>query len=348
MVKIAIDGMGGDFAPEVIIAGLSDVSKETDAEFILIGDKKKMDPHLKKSGIDPGRIEVIHTDENIEMGESLSGTLETKQDAPVMIGAKLVSEKRADALVSAGNTGAVVLAASKFIPMIQGIERGALATIYPSKDLNSDGPDISLLLDAGATIHCNVKHLVHFALMGHFYSKNILGIKEPRIALLNMGSEETKGGHVLTSVYKILKGISEINFIGNVEGYDLLRGVADVIVCEGMIGNISIKILEGVAGSMDVLGKKAYDSGVRNKLGMALLSNGLKELKRRMDYTEYGGAPILGFQKLCIVAHGKSNSKAVRKAIKVAETSVRNGLCEQIRDSVTELNMKLSFSEFDE
>ncbi|MCP4725196.1 MAG: phosphate acyltransferase PlsX [bacterium] len=347
MTKIALDGMGGDNAPAEIIQGLSEAIKNTDAGFYLIGDKTRMDPYLAKFDLDPGRVEIIHTDETIEMGESLTSAVESKPEASVMIAAKLVSENKADVLVSAGNTGGVVVAASKYIPMIQGVERSALATIYPSKDLNSDGPEFSFLLDAGATIHCNVKHLVHFAFMGHFYSKNILGISEPRIALLNIGSEETKGGHVLTSVYKILKDIPEVNFIGNIEGYDLLRGAADVIVCEGMIGNVAIKILEGIADSMHILGQKAYNSGLRNKLGMALLSNGLRELKKRLDYTEYGGAPVLGFQKLCIVAHGKSNARAICRAIEVAEASVKNGLCDHIRNSVTELNRKLSFADFD-
>jgi glycerol-3-phosphate acyltransferase PlsX len=340
VAKIALDAMGGDHAPGEIIRGAIRASEQFDnIEITLIGDQKAIEKELKIAN-STIPFEIVHTDEWVEMDEDPKTAIKTKDKASVSIGAKMVNDGFVDGLVSAGNTGATILAAAKHIPVIEGIERTALATVYPTAKFDRTKSGFALMLDVGATLKCSAKQLVHFAFMGNFYLSDVLGIHEPRIGLLNIGEEETKGGDILKNTYRLLQKADELNFIGNIEGKDIPKGIADVVVTEGFIGNVVLKMLEGVADVVKETGKYAFKKKLSWKIAMTLLSPGLRKLKRLTDYSEYGGAPILGFKKLAIKAHGRSNAKAIANAIRVASESTRQNLCSRIEDSVGRFNLK--------
>jgi len=338
--KIALDAMGGDHAPGEIIRGAIRAAETyNDIEITLIGDQKSIENELVKSNTTIP-FEIIHTDEWIGMDEDPKTAVKTKEKASINIGAEMVNSNLVDGLVSAGNTGATILAAAKHIPVIDGIERTALATVYPTAKFEKSMSGFALMLDVGATLKCTAKQLVHFAFMGNFYLSDVLGIEKPRIGLLNIGEEESKGGDVLKNTYQLLRKAEELNFIGNIEGKDIPKGIADVVVTEGFIGNVVLKMLEGVAEVVKETGKYAFKKKITWKIAMALLSPGIKKLKRRTDYSEYGGAPILGFKKLAIKAHGRSNAKAIANAIRVAAESSKQDLCSRIEESVGRFNLK--------
>jgi glycerol-3-phosphate acyltransferase PlsX len=338
---IAVDAMGGDYAPGEIVKGIAAATHEHDARFVLVGDSRIIKNVLDGVSYRNGSIEIEHTDEFIGMDELLPRALSEKPNASIARAARLVKEDTIDAMLSAGNTGGLVMAAAKHIPMIEGVERSALAAVIPTRDFKTDTDGISLILDVGATVGCNVKHLVHFAIMGTIYAREILNISDPRVGLLNNGTEETKGGPELRKVYKLLKEVSGLRFAGNIEGSDIVQNAADVIVCEGMAGNIIIKLMEGIADSLFELGKFAAKKNMAYFFALGILRSGLKKLKKKIDYAEYGGAPLLGFQHLCIKAHGKSKAKAVKNAAVVAVRSAQDSLCEKIRESVLEFNTRL-------
>ena len=338
--RIAVDAMGGDHAPGEIIKGAIRAAEQfNDIEVILIGEQTAIQNELRKAN-STLPFEIVHTDEWIDMDEDPKEAIKKKEKASVSLGAKMVNEGIADGLVSAGNTGGTILAAAKHIPIIEGIERTALATIYPTAKFDKTKSGFALMLDVGATLKCSAKQLVHFAFMGNFYLSDVLGINKPRIGLLNIGEEETKGGDILKATFQLLSRADELNFIGNIEGKDIPKGVADVVVTEGFIGNVVLKMLEGVAEVVKETGKYAFKKKLTWKIAMILLAPGLKKLKRRTDYREYGGAPILGFKKLAIKAHGRSNAKAIANAIRVASESSRQNLCSRIEDSVGRFNLK--------
>ncbi len=336
--RIALDAMGGDHAPGEIVRGaVIAAEKYPNIEITLIGEQATIENELKKSGSQT-LFEIIHTDEWIMMDEDPKTAVKSKENASINIAAKLVNENMADGLVSAGNTGATILAAAKHIPVIDGIERTALATVYPTAKFEKHKSGFALMLDVGATLKCTTKQLVHFAFMGSFYLSEVLSIPGPRIGLLNIGEEKTKGGEVLRETYKLLKKADELNFIGNIEGKDIPKGIADVVVTEGFMGNVVLKMLEGVAEVVKETGKYAFKKSLRWKIALALLSPGIKKLGRRTDYSEYGGAPILGFKKLAIKAHGRSNAKAIANAIRVAAESSQQDICTKIEDSIGRFN----------
>ena len=338
--RIALDAMGGDHAPGEIVRGAIRAAEQLDdIEITLIGDQVAIEKELKNANSTLS-FEIVHTDEWIKMDDDPKQVIRSKAKASVCLGAQMVNEGLVDGLVSAGNTGATILAAAKHIPVIEGIERTALATVYPTAKFDLTKSGFALMLDVGATLKCSAKQLVHFAFMGNFYLSDVLGINEPRIGLLNIGEEETKGGEVLKNTYKLLSKADELNFIGNIEGKDIPKGVADIVVTEGFVGNVVLKMLEGIADVVKETGKYAFKKKLSWKIAMALLSPGLKKLKRRTDYSEYGGAPILGFKRLAIKAHGRSNAKAISNAIRVASESTRQNLCTRIEDSVGRFNLK--------
>lgn len=338
--NITVDAMGGDNAPKEIVKGaVMAMQNDEDLNIIFVGDEEQIRTELDKENLNKDAA-IIHTDEWIGMDESPKKALAEKHNASIIAASQLLKNNAADALVSAGNTGATVLAAAQNIPIIEGIERSALATIYPTAKFVPESHGIALMLDVGATLRCSSKQLVHFAYMGSYYVSHILEIPEPRVALLNNGEEPNKGGEILVKTYEELSNAEHINFIGNIEGNDILKGVADVIVTEGFVGNVVLKLIEGAADVLKDTGKYAFKKKITWKLGLALLSSGVKRLKTKADYTEYGGAPILGFQKLAIKAHGKSNAKAIANAIKVAKRSIEVKVCEHISESIQSFNAK--------
>ncbi|MGH7822066.1 MAG: phosphate acyltransferase, partial [Candidatus Binatia bacterium] len=252
----------------------------------------------------------------------------------LLVGARLVGEGRADALVSAGNTGACVLACARTFRTIKGVRKTALASVFPRK-VEYEGQDpLGLLLDVGATIRCESVDLVQFAIMGSAYAKRISKVASPRVALLNMGTEPMKGGDVLVGAYDRLRQVREINFIGNVEGNDVAKGRADVIVCEGLLGNVVLKLIEGISEVVMDVASYAYHESLRWRLALSMLGTGIRQLRDLTDYSNYGGSPILGFENVFIKSHGRSNAKAITNAVKVAAKAVRDGVSQEIAELV--------------
>ncbi len=335
-ITIAVDAMGGDNAPDPIVKGAIQAANANPVRILLVGDESKINPLLENRHYPENSIEVIHTDEEITMGESPKKAIESKPNSSIMKASRLVSQGRAQALVSAGSTGSVVLAAAKNIPRITGVRRTAIATVYPTMNENNRSDLLSLILDVGANVQCSSEELVQFAIMGSAYVSDVRGISDPKIALLNIGEESSKGGEKMQDSYRMLSDSTNLNFIGNIEGKDLLRGMADVVVTEGFVGNIVIKTLEGAAKSVWHLGRIAFKKKLTWKIGLFLLRKGVAMLKEVTDYSEYGGAPLLGFEKIVIIAHGRSNAKAMANAIKLAGKCVRDDVCGKIAKNIGE------------
>jgi len=341
-IRIAIDAMGGDDAPNAIVKGVSKIIKDSPIQVLMFGDENEINPLMEKYKISTDQVQVIHCEDYIGMDESPKLAIEKKPEASILRAAQAVAGGKADALVSAGSTGSVVLAAAKNIPRIMGVRRTAIATVYPT--MNELGRDdrLALILDVGANVHSSAEELVQFAIMGAAYVSDIRGIKDPSTALLNIGEESTKGGEIMQDAYKMLETTSGINFVGNIEGKDLLRGTVDVVVTEGFVGNIVIKTLEGAAQTLSNLGKMAFKAKIVWRIGMIMLRKGLSMLKEVTDYSEYGGAPLLGFEKIVIISHGRSNAKAIANAIKLASKCVKDDVCGQITKNIREFEIQPS------
>jgi len=329
--------MGGDFAPDEVVKGVAQVSLETDIQCTLVGDEVRLQEILSQTTYNPENISIQHAREFIEMAEDAKVAVRAKRHASVLVGARLVAEGDADALVTAGNTGAAVLACVQHFKPIHGVRKAALASVYPRQTEYPGQDELALLLDVGATIRCEAMELVQFALMGSAYARRISKVPSPRVALLNMGTEETKGGDVLVQAHRQLKAIPDINFIGNIEGNDLAKGKADVIVCEGLLGNVVLKMLEGLAELVVDLAGTAARENWRWKLGLMMLASGFGRLRDLTDYAAYGGAPFLGFEHLLIKSHGRSNARAIKNAVKVAAKAVRDGVTREIATAIGQL-----------
>jgi phosphate acyltransferase len=331
---IAVDAMGGDLAPDEIVRGIAAASLQTDIQCILIGDEHRIQEILERSEYNPEHIDIHPASEVIGMAEDPKDAVRHKRDASILVAARLVAEGRADALVSAGNTGAAVLACARHFKVIPGIRKTALASVYPRQTEYPGQDHLALLLDVGATVRCEALELVQFAIMGSAYAKRISKVASPRVALLNMGSEPSKGSPELVQAHRVLQTLSGLNFIGNIEGNDLVKGKADVIVCEGLVGNVALKLLEGLAEVLVYAAGAAAGESWRWRLGMRMLSGGVERLRELVDYTSYGGAPILGFQNIFIKAHGRSPARAIANAAKVAAKAARDGVPEEIAAGV--------------
>lgn len=333
--RIIIDAMGGDHAPAEIIAGAAAACRKSPTIFCLfVGQEAVIRPLILEQDMPPDRWAIQPATEVIGMNEHPREAVEAKIDASINIAARLIRDNQGDALVSAGNTGATILSCSRYIPRMPGIERAILAAILPVAKTKRSDPGISILLDVGATLQGTVNQLISFAVMGVQYARHVMAIENPRVGLLNIGEEDTKGHETLVLTNQALRQYDSINFIGNIEGKDLLRGIADVIVTEGFTGNIVLKCIEGMAEMTIQTGKKIWRKNLLSKLGLTMLSPILKKIKKRMDYTEYGGAPILGFQKLVIKAHGRSKAKAIKNALLFAEKSIQSSLVQHIEESI--------------
>ncbi len=337
MPTIAIDAMGGDLAPDEVVKGVAQVSLETDIQCILVGDEREIEPVLERIAYNPEHIDIYHASETIGMVEEPKEAVKSKRDASILVAARAVAEGQADALVTAGNTGAAVLACARFFRTVKGIRKTALASVYPRQTEYEGQDHLALLLDVGATIRCDAIDLVQFGIMGSAYASRVSKVASPRVALLNMGSEESKGGEVLTAAYRRLKSLPSINFIGNIEGNDLAKGKADVIVCEGLLGNVVLKLLEGISEVVSDLAHNASRENWRWRLGMVMLSSGIGRLRDLTDYASYGGAPILGFENIAIKAHGRSGARAVANTVKVAAKAARDGVPQEISAGIEQL-----------
>ncbi|MFQ5645656.1 MAG: phosphate acyltransferase PlsX [bacterium] len=321
--KIAIDAMGGDHAPDNVVAGAVEAVKEYDSRLILVGKEDVIKKELTKYSFNGSNIEIRHAQSIVEMDESPSMALRRKKDSSIRVANELVKEGETKAVISAGNTGAAMAFSKIVLGSLRGIERPAIAALSPSKT------GITLLLDVGANVDCSARQLSQFAIMGSVYADDIMGIRNPRVGLLNIGTEEIKGGELTKEAYGLLKKL-KLNFIGNVEGRDIYNGTVDVVVCDGFIGNVGLKISEGVADTITYFLKEEINKGLLGKLGFLLLRSSLKGIRKKIDYSEYGGAPLLGVNGISIICHGGSSAKAIKNAIRVAHECVSHKLNEHL------------------
>ena len=324
-MKIAIDAMGGDHAPkEIVLGALKAIDTYSDVEITLVGDENKINQYVK----DRNRISIIHTDEVITGTDEPVRAVRRKKNASMVLAAKEVAEGRADACISAGNTGALMAAGLFIVGRIEGIERPALSPTLPT--IGGEG---FVLLDVGANVDAKPEHLVQYALMGSIYSQKVRGIDYPRVGLLNIGTEEKKGNELTKHTYEMLKK-ADVNFIGNIEARDLLDGVADVVVTDGFTGNMVLKTIEGTALSIFKMLKSALMSNLKSKLAAAVLKPNLLELKSQMDYSEYGGAGLFGLKAPVIKAHGSSDAKAIFSAIRQTREMIEHQVIGTIQEAV--------------
>jgi len=315
-VKIVVDAMGSDNAPLAEVEGALQALKEHDCEIILVGDETRIKEALNKHGGKPDKITIKHASEIIGMSEPAALSVRRKRDSSMVIGLDLIKHKQADAFISAGNTGAVVCAATLSLRLLPGIERPGIAVIMPTLT------GTSMILDVGANISPKPMHMLQYGIMADAYSRYILKKSDPKVGLLNVGEEESKGTEFIKESH-ILLSESKLNFIGNIEGRDIYGGTADVVLCDGFVGNVILKVSESVVDTIVRLLRKEIKSSIIATLGAALSSSAFNELKKKMDYSEYGGAPLLGVDGRCIISHGSSNPKAIKNAVRVAIEYIR-------------------------
>jgi glycerol-3-phosphate acyltransferase PlsX len=333
VVSIALDAMGGDHAPSEVVKGALLAAAEYPVEIILVGQEDVVRRELAEAGPIPRNIDVFDAREVVTMEDTALAPLRRKRNSSVRVCANLVAEGRAKAFVSAGNTGATWTSARAVMGMIEGVSRPALATVLPSLRGHT------LLLDVGANVDAKPNHLREFAVMGHFYAQMLFDIDAPRVGLLSIGEEEGKGNELTKETYRVLKETG-LNFIGNAEGRDVYNGNADVVVCDGFIGNVVLKASEALGEFVSTTLREELTRSWKRKIGAVLAQSAFDGLKKRMDYSEYGGAPLLGVKGGCIVCHGRSNAKAIKNAIRVARNFAINRIDEKIRTKVNDLHKR--------
>jgi len=330
---IAVDAMGGDHAPANIVDGAVAAARHLDVRLALVGPTQTIESalasHADWQSLD---IEVVEAPEVIGMGDPPAASLRRKPRASIRVAADLVASKQAAALFSAGSTGATVMAAYSAFGMVPGVDRPALATIIPTRRSRT------LLLDAGANAECRPQHLLQFGVMGGVYARLALGIDRPRVGLLSIGEEATKGNDLTREAHRLLKA-APINFIGNVEGRDVYGGVADVIVCDGFTGNVALKISEGLVEAVEALLGDELQGTFSSQVGYLLSRRAFRRFRKRVDYSEYGGAPLVGVAGLAIVGHGRSSVKAVRNAIAMAYRFARTDFISRVEQEIAAVHV---------
>jgi len=326
--RVALDAMGGDRGPVVNIEGAVAAARELGLSILLVGNEEELSRSLRRHSTNGLGITICHAPETVGMNESPSAALRKKKHSSIRVGLELVKRGEADAFISAGNTGAVMATAMVTLGSLPGVERPAIALIVPT--LRGQ----SILLDAGANADCKPRHLLQFAIMGDIYARQVMGKTSPTVGLLSIGEEESKGNELTREAFKELEEQRSLNFTGNVEGREVFSGAADIIVCDGFTGNIALKISESAAEFFTVLLKEELEKGLVGKLGALLTRGAFRRFKKRVDYTEYGGAPLLGVGGMCIISHGRSTAKAIKNAIRVAAECVENKVIEHIRKGI--------------
>ena len=329
-MKIAIDGMGGDNAPKAVIEGVIQALKEYKGiEYYITGPKEQIEEELKKYQYDEKLINIVDAREVISPNEHPVMALKKKKDSSICKALRLVKEKECDAIISGGSTGAFLAGCTLIVGRIKGVERPALAPIMPGRNGSF------MIVDAGANVDCKPNYLLQFAKMGKVYYQGVLGKAEPSIGLVNIGAEEEKGNELTKNAHKLLKEESSLNFVGNVEPRDTSKGDVNVLVCDGFVGNTLLKMYEGVASTLlGMIKEEILSGGIMRKVGAGLLSPVFKALKTKFDYKEYGGAPFLGVEGICIKAHGSSDGKAFKNAIRQTKTFYENKVLEKINEEL--------------
>ncbi|NLK43443.1 MAG: phosphate acyltransferase PlsX [Tissierellia bacterium] len=326
-MKIIIDAMGGDLGPLEMVKGSIDAVKDLGINIILVGNEDIIKNELIKYTFPEEKVEILNANDIITNDEDPSLAIRRKKDSSMVVGSKALADGLGDGFISAGSTGALLASGIFIVKRISGIHRSPLSVLYPTLK------GFSLLLDAGANVDCKPEYLYQFALMGSIYMEKVMGKNKPTIGLLNIGTEKGKGNILSKDTYALLEE-SQLNFIGNIEGRDLPAGVADVIVTDGFAGNIALKLTEGMAISIFSLLKEELMKNTRTKLGAALLKPELKKMKNRMDYREYGGAPLLGIKRPVVKAHGSSDAYAIKNGIKQLVKFVENDVIKVIEDNI--------------
>jgi len=338
-VRVALDAMGGDNAPGEVVLGAIQAARELSMGVYLVGREDAIRAELAKhdtSGLD---LPIVHTDEFIEMDEHPVSAVRKKKNASMTLALQLVRDGSALGAVSAGNSGAMMAASLFTLKRIEGVDRPALGTVFPTRD------GVSFVLDVGANTDCKPEYLQQFALMGSIYMERIFSVASPRVGLLANGEEETKGNELVIQTHQLLKAHAEtlgINFIGNVEGREIPTGGADVVVCDGFVGNVVLKLSEGLAETLLGMLRTQMTSSLLNKLAAAILQPGLRKVFRRMDYAEYGGVPLLGINGSAIVSHGRSNAKAIKNALRVARQTSETDVVGAIAGGLAKLQTESS------
>jgi len=334
-MRIAVDAMGGDKAPGVVVEGAIKASVEYDLEILLVGPQDIVKEHLNRYNPGKSKIQIIHASQSVLMDESPTDAVRKKRDSSMHVSAHLIKNGEADAMVTAGNTAAALAIARSILGKLKGVSRPAIAAIIPNTI------DATIFLDVGANAgSCGPEHLLEFAMMGSIYSKLILGKDSPRVGLLSVGEEKTKGSFITLSAFPLLEQ-APINFIGNVEGKDIVNGHADVVVCDGFVGNTVLKFAEGASGMFFEVIKAEINRSLRAKLGMLLAKPAFKAFSDKLDYERYGGAPILGIKGACLIGHGRSTAAAIKEAIRVSSDFVRHKVNSNIEESLEKIKDKI-------
>ena len=328
MLRIAVDAMGGDHAPDAIIGGALIAARRQGIGLLLVGARDVIEDALTRHpGADGVDVRILHAPDRIEMAESASAALRRKPLASIRVAAEAVRNGEAAAVFTAGHTGAAVMAAHAAFGRLPGVDRPALATIIPTRK------NPAVLLDSGATVECRPQHLVQFAVMGSAYARIALGCESPRVGLLSVGAEESKGNELTREAHQLLKS-APVRFVGNVEGRDVYSGEADVIVCDGFTGNVTLKISEGLVETVERLLHEELSATVGTRVGYLLSREAFRRFRKRVDYAEYGGAPLIGLDGLCVIGHGRSSAKAVRSAVMMTARLVEEQLLDRLTQEV--------------
>lgn len=326
-MKIIIDAMGGDFAPAAPVEAAAKASRELDVKLVLVGQFDAVKAELNKYEYDKSKIEIVHASEVISNHEEPVKAVKGKRDASVVVAAQMLKKGEGDALLSMGSTGALLTASLLIVGRIKDVMRPAIATLLPS----AKGP--KMLIDSGANTRSKKGNLLQFAVMGSVYMKNVLGIENPTVGLISNGEEEGKGDELVKETYPVLK-VAPVNFIGNIEGRDVMEGTADVMVCDGFVGNVILKTVEGMGHVVSSKVKEIFTANILRKIGALFVMKGIKSFRKSMDYREYGGAPLLGTKRPVIKGHGSSDAKAVYSAIKQAIRFVETNVIDGIKNTI--------------
>ncbi|MDL2324664.1 phosphate acyltransferase PlsX [Ruminococcaceae bacterium OttesenSCG-928-A16] len=328
-MKILIDAMGGDNAPLAPLQGAAQAVQELGVEVVLVGQQPAIEAAVKENNISMQGLYIVHAPDVVSMEDDATDVVRKKPESSLAVALKMLANGEGDALVSAGSTGALLVGATLLVKRIKGIKRAAIGTVMPG------GQKPWLLIDTGANVDCRPEMLVQFAAMGSAYQEKVMGVKNPTVGLANNGTEETKGTDLQLQAYPLLQN-SGLNFAGNIEAREIPTGVADVVVCDGFTGNIILKLTEGVAKMFSGMIKEMMMKNLKTKLAALALKAGLTNFKKKMDYTEYGGAPLLGIKKTVIKAHGSSNSKAIKNAIRQAKICAENDVAGSIESWIAQ------------
>lgn len=329
ITKVALDAMGGDNAPKAIIQGAIDVvAKRQDIHIFLVGQEKVVEEELKKYEYPKEQISIVNATEVIETAEPPVMAIRRKKDSSIVVAMNMVKNGEADAFVSAGSSGAILVGGQVLVGRIKGVERPPLAPLIPTQK------GVSLLIDCGANVDARPSHLVQFAKMGSIYMKNVIGIENPRVAIVNIGAEEEKGNALVKETFPLLKACEDINFIGSIEAREIPHGEADVIVCEAFVGNVILKLFEGVGSTLISEIKKGLMTNIRSKMGALLVKPTLKETLKKFDASEYGGAPLLGLNGLVVKTHGNSTAKEVANSIIQCVTFKEQHINDKIKETI--------------